>query len=403
MPLTRFQRSPLILSPALLALSTWSAVAVLYGMHLSNLLLFSTADVLGVIFMILAPALSVSLLFWLVYAPQAVPLASTVVLEQPSVELISRRLRYGVWLWIACAAVETVVSGGIPLLWILIGSSKTYFDYGIPSIHGVVNALLMAITTTSFALFLFTGRRRYLKLPLFSVAWFAVLITRGTLVFVTIECLLIYLRFRRVHWMSILRLVGFGAVLLLLFGFAGDLRSGAEAFKTLAQPSADYPEWAPSGVLWAYIYITTPINNLLYSMHIVQPAYNLLLPNTASTLFPTIIRNLVYGRQAAEQAISGNLVVDALNVSTAYVGSFQDLGRAGIVGLSALLSFLNELYWRRNGFRNVLIYAVFGQALILSLFYNLLFSLPILGQIIWFFYFTHQPRPAAAGPELLHV
>jgi hypothetical protein len=346
----------------------------------------------GVTLLIVVPILVVSILFQVAYSVGARRKARTVVVEDVPLAQLEARVRQCLYLWVALAGIETLVSGGVPLVWILTGSGKTNWDYGISSVHGMVNALLLALAVTSFALYLYTGKRRHLPVPIFALFWSMVLVSRGTLFVLVAECVVIYLRLRRVRWTTFVRFAGLAIVLLLIFGYVGDIRSWAEAFRELAQPTPDFPDWAPSGLLWAYIYITTPINNLLYTMHTIHPSYDILLPNTAATLFPTVLRNIIYGKLGATDAISGGRVVEALNVSTAYVSPFQDMGLFGIVGFSTLSAALCEVFWRRNGFRNMLYFAVFAQALMLSLFYNLLFSLPILGQLIWFYYFAYRGK-----------
>lgn len=392
MPYLRFLRAPQILSPWFLGLATWGMVTFLYSLHLSNLLLFSTREAVDVALLIVVPILLISLLCKILYRVNGTPKRQTVIVDTPPLALMEAKLTQCLRLWIVLTVIETVVSGGVPLLWLLTGSSKANFDYGISSVHGMVNALLLALAVTSYALFLHTGKKRHLWFPAIALIWAIVMVSRGTVFVLVAESAVVFLRFRRVHWSSILRLGILAAVLILFFGFVGDFRSGADAFKELAQPTPEFPEWAPSGLLWAYIYITTPINNLLYSMHLLRPTYSLLLPNTAATLFPTVLRNIIYGAQGASDTISGSLVTDALNVSTAYVGPFQDLGRWGIVGFSTLSTTLCEIFMRRDGFRNIFYFAVFTQCLMLSLFYNLLFSLPILGQLLWFYYFTSAPK-----------
>lgn len=396
MPFRRFLRAPLVLSPSFLAPVTWLVVTFLYSLHLSSLLLFSTSEAISLTLLIVAPILIVSLLFHVAYSGSAQRKARTVVVDDVPIVRLEITVRNCLRLWVGLALIETIISGGVPLVWLLTGNGKSNFDYGISSVHGMVNALLLALGVTSFALYLYTGKRRHLALPVFALLWSLVLVSRGTLIVLVAECVVIYLRLRRVRWTIFVRIAGLALVLLLVFGYIGDFRSGAEAFRDLARPTPDFPEWAPSGLLWAYIYITTPVNNLLYTMHTIHPTYNPLLPNTAATLFPTIFRNILYGKQGALDAISGGLVVEALNVSTAYVGPFQDMGRIGIVGFSTLSAALCEMFWRRDGFRNILYFAVFAQALMLSLFYNLLFSLPILGQLVWFYYFTYKATPKKA-------
>jgi oligosaccharide repeat unit polymerase len=392
MPLLRFFRAPIVLSPSFIAPVAWFMVAFLYSLHLSSLLLFTTQEVVGLTLLIVVPILVVSLFFRVAYSVGAQRKAGTVVVEDVPFAQLEGRVRQCLYLWFALAVIETLVSGGVPLVWVLTGNGKSTFDYGIPSVHGMVNALLLALAVTSFALYLYTGKRRHLPVIIFAIFWSFVVVSRGSLFVLMAECAVIYLRIRRVRWTNFVRLAGLAVVFLLIFGYVGDLRSGADAFRNLSQPTSEFPDWAPSGLLWAYIYITTPINNLLYTMHTTLPSYNPLLPNTAATLFPTVLRNIIYGKQGSTDAISGSLVVEALNVSTAYTSPFQDMGRLGIVGFSTLSAALCEFYWRRNGFRNMLYFAVFAQALMLSLFYNMLFYLPILGQLVWFYYFTYRGK-----------
>jgi oligosaccharide repeat unit polymerase len=385
------------LHPIAVSSIAWCSVAFLYSLHLSGLLLFKTSEVVGVALLIVLPFFFVSFAYRLLRPTRPFFMRPTSLHREPPLALIERRLRQGIWLWIGLTLFETVVSGGVPLLWLFTGSSKTYFDYGIHSIHGLDLALMLAAAVTSFALYLYTENRRHIWFALFAMAWSMVLVSRGTLLILLLEYAIIYLRLRRIKIKAVMRLVAITLAAVLLFGYVGDVRSGAEAFRDLAQPTDSFPDWAPSGLLWAYIYITTPINNLLLTMHTRRPSFNPLLPDTAATLFPTVLRNVIYGKEGASEAISGELETQALNVSTAFVGPYQDMGDSGIIGFSIVAAVLCEFYWRRSGLWNIFAFSVFTQALVLSLFYNLLFSLPILGQLIWFYYFTRIPKASTSA------
>jgi oligosaccharide repeat unit polymerase len=389
------------LHPIAISSIAWCSVAFLYSLHLSGLLQFKTSDAIGVALLIVLPVFFASFAYRLLGPTCRSSTRPTALNREPPLALIERRLRQGIWLWIGLALVETAVSGGVPLLWLLTGSSKIYFDYGIPSVHGMVIALMLAVAVTSLALYLYTENRWHIWFPLFAMVWSMILVSRGTLFILLLEYAIIYLRLRRITSKLAIRLVAITLVAVLLFGFVGDVRSGAEAFRDLAQPTDSFPDWAPSGLLWAYIYITTPVNNLLLTMHTRRPTYNPLLPDTAATLFPTVLRNVIYGKAGAAEAISGELETQALNVSTAYVGPYQDMGDFGIIGFSIIAALLCEFYWHRSGLWNIFAFSVFTQTLALSLFYNLLFSLPILGQLIWFYYFTRIPKASkSARPAL---
>lgn len=396
MAVLKYPPATAFLHPITVSSAAWCSVAFLYSLHLSGLLLFKTSDAIGVALLIVLPVFFVSFAYRLLRPTRPFFTRPITLHREPPLALIERRLRLGIWFWIGLTLVETAVSGGVPLLWLLTGSSKTYFDYGISSIHGLDIALLLAAAVTSFALYLYTENRRHIWFALFAMAWSMVLVSRGTLMILLLEYAIIYLRLRKVKIKAVMRLVAITLVALLLFGYVGDLRSGAEAFRGLAQPTDSFPDWAPSGLLWAYIYITTPVNNLLLTTHTRRPSFNPLLPNTAATLFPTVLRNVVYGKEAAAEATSGALETQALNVSTAYVGPYQDMGNSGIIGFSIIAALLCEFYWHRSGLWNIFAFSVFTQAFALSLFYNLLFSLPMLGQLIWFYYFTRIPKASTS-------
>ena len=403
MPLLKFPKVSAILHPSLLAVLTWSTVAFLYSLHLSNVLLYTSQDVLNVFLIIVLPILIVSFVYNILRTRIPGRPDGSTRRPAPPIQIIRRRLFQCVILWTILTVFEVIVSGGVPLQWLIVGNGRSDFEYGVSSLHGLVNGLMLAIAATYWMLYLYTSRRRFLFFPVLAAIWCIVMVSRGFLLVLMLECIVIYLRLRPLKGSTMVRLVAIGLVALLLFGYVGDARSGAEAFRAVAQPTEAFPDWAPSGLLWAYIYITTPLNNLIFTMHSRAPSYDILLPATASTLFPTVLRNLVYGVALAQDLRSGDLPNEALNASTAYIGPYQDMGIYGIVGFSVIACLLCEIFWHRSGFWNIFLLAVFTQALVLSLFFNMLISLPILGQIFWFYYFCRIPKRAAGTSRTPHA
>ncbi len=286
-------------------------------------------------------------------------------------------------LWIAITAVEIVVSGGVPLLWALRGSAKTYTDFGIPSVHGFVNSLETSISLCYYLLYLISKKRSYLKVPVFFLIWTMVIINRNMLLVTLLEFAVLYVRLRSIRLKTVIQIAAGALVFILAFGVIGDIRQGSNALiRDLAQPTDDYPEWLPSGVLWAYIYITTPINNLLYTVDTSHPQYNILFPSTISTLFPSVLRKQLYG-DTLDDAESGSLVTSAFNVSTAYVGPYQDFGFAGISFFSIGIAIITLFFWFKNDLRSTTMFAVVAQCLILTLFFDHYFYLPVITQLGW--------------------
>lgn len=202
-----------------------------------------------------------------------------------------------------------------------------------------------------------------------------------------LEFAALYLRIHPIRLSAIMKLLAGAISFVLVFGVIGDVRQGSSAMiRDLAQPTENYPEWLPSGILWAYIYITTPINNLVYNIEQTRPIYDPLFPNTVATLFPSVIRIAIYGNDLAD-AESGQLVVSAFNVSTAYVGPYQDFGFIGITLFSIMIGPFCLYFWFRNNLKSALMLAVLIQCLVLTLFFDHFFYLPVITQLGWIWYF----------------
>jgi oligosaccharide repeat unit polymerase len=306
--------------------------------------------------------------------------------EAEDLLILKHRLKRWLLVWMLMSAAEIVVSGGVPLFWLLSGSPKTYFDFGVQSLHGLLNSMILALGLCYTGIFARYGTRRYLLCSLGIIAWSVLLVTRSMMIVNLLQTGMVTVRYRGMPGKLGIKLVAVFLIIVIGFGVLGDLRSGAMIFRDLAQPTEAYPEWLPSGVLWVYIYLTTPLNNLTYTMSSLRPVDDILFPNTTAPLFPTVIRSLVYGN-SLETSLSGELVDSSFNVSTAYVGPFQDYGAIGIVCFSLLVSALGAFYWRRTNFRDQLIYVVVGQCLLMTVFYNHFFSLPIITQIVWIYLF----------------
>lgn len=377
------QKPSLLLHPLTIFSVVWLGVVFLYSMHLSKLLLYPTQQVVKIVVIIWAPFASVVLVYtlfrhilvWLYPSFRKLPTANFTRLE--------RRLTVWFRVWIVISIIEIMVSGGIPLLWLIQHSDKTYMDFGISSVHGLVNSLLLSIGLCRFALFLLTGKRRHLIVPLFILVWSLAVVTRNMLLVSLIEFGILFFRLKPIQPKTILKLTAGVVCLILAFGAIGDYRTGSsDLIRLWAQPTEEYPEWLPSGVLWAYIYISTPINNLVYTSEVVQPVDRLTFPNTSATLFPSIVRKIIYGSQL-DSAESGELVASTFNVSTAYIGPFQDYGFLGIALFSMIIAVACLIFWFRRSLGDILIFSVLTQCLVLSLFFNHFFYLPIITQVVW--------------------
>jgi len=118
--------------------------------------------------------------------------------------------------WLIIEFIETVWSGGLPILWKIIGSSKTYMNYGIPTLHGLMNSIGLVIIMLSFYLYMYKKQKdnvkdRRLLVILLVVSLFSLcLITRQVIITAIIEMMVIYLYFKvKIPWKKIIIIVYF--------------------------------------------------------------------------------------------------------------------------------------------------------------------------------------------------
>jgi oligosaccharide repeat unit polymerase len=394
--------SSLIAHPISIFVGIWTFVFFLYGLRLSDQLVYDVDD-----FSYLYACLIGSFLvgYWYVSALVAG------IARGKSSKPTSRSFQtakaithddYLMWrralnlfkVWALLTIVEIIVSAGVPIVWLLTGSAKSYRDFGIQSLHGFLISILLACSTVSFYLFLGTKKGKYLALPLFSLSWFVVSITRGFLIGLLLQLLCLSLVMKRPTFAQVMKIIAGFVVLVIFFGVIGDLRSGGgDLIRALGQPTDRYPDWLPTGFLWAYIYLATPLNNLFNTIRLNPSIDAYSLVGTTAQLFPTFIRTLLFSEASLTQ---GDLVDANLNVSTGFLGSYVDMGLLGIALFSGLLGASACVFWtfRRDRFW-LFAYSFLAQALFLSIFYNLVLDLPCLFQLFWFWYLLRPPRPPA--------
>jgi oligosaccharide repeat unit polymerase len=399
-----------MLHPLFIFSAVWLGVLFLYSLHLSFILRYATTEVLSIILTVWIPFAITIVIYTTIRKYLAINRPYRRKTLGLNYKLLRRRLNLWFRVWIGITTIEIIASKGVPIAWALTGSSKSYVDFGIKSLHGFVNSLQVAIAICYFVLFLASKQVKDLKVPIFFVCWCAVIINRNMMLVTLLEFAVLYVRVRGLKISTAFRLIAGMLSFILIFGFIGDIRQGStNAIRQLAQPTDEYPEWLPSGALWAYIYITTPINNLVYNAQETRPTYNPLFPNTVATLFPSVIRTIIYGDRLSDVE-SGQLVVSAFNVSTAYVGPYQDFGLTGMTLFSVMIGATCFFFWVRNDLKNVLMLAVTTQCLILTLFFDHFFYLPVITQLGWIWYFflpplqfrLHGRRPVPGLVKLSH-
>lgn len=338
-----------LLNPALVFSIVWTTTLLLYILPIANVLLpLSGTAVLLVVGSCIA--------FWLPVALflQVRPSLDTRVTAGSNIKY--RGLRLFLFIWIGLSILEVSIAGSLPLFGVLgVGPYVRYTDFGIPSLHGFLNAILLAATNIMFHRYVLLRKRRYLIGFSMCMLWPVLTIHRQTLVSQVVQSFFIYLFLLRRQYMSRLRWRGvrigrgvqagrisvivmgalFAFVVVYLFGILGDVRNLDSAeIAVLAQASEASSRIVPASVMWIYLYITAPLSNLIHNLDRLEPNY---MPIASlAALSPTVVRDLVlagFGRQ-----YDWVLNVSYLNVSSFHEVFVRDFGVLGVLPLYMIFS-----------------------------------------------------------------
>jgi len=289
--------------------------------------------------------------------------------------------------WVAGTAIEIVVAGGLPIVWVLMGrTDKDYRNFGLPTFHGLMIATYLFILTSTFLDYCMTRRRVLLFRVVLLLLWPLLLVNRGAAVWALLELAAVYLLTHRVSGRLVARIAAVALTAVIAFGLLGDLRAGANRalIRGIVRPEFRWvADYLPTGFVWVYLYVTAPINNVVAGIDSLKPNY--VLYYSVANLVPTVIRDRIFTR-----TYPLSLVNEAFNTSTWYASFLSDLGIAPAILIVALLQWIAIVYYVRARQREapaILAYAALFQGLALSIFADTFTSLVTLAQLGFAWYY----------------
>ena len=282
--------------------------------------------------------------------------------------------------WLIIEFIETVWSGGLPILWKIIGSSKTYMNYGIPTLHGLMNSIGLVIIMLSFYLYMYKKQKdnvkdRRLLVILLVVSLFSLcLITRQVIITAIIEMMVIYLYFKvKIPWKKIIIIVCVGVI---AFGVIGNFRTGYDEFLDVSLMKNNNIPKSLIGVYWVYMYLTMTVANVNNAVLLGINDYG--ITPIASVYIPTVISNLLFSNSNIK--VPNYLVTRAFNVSGFFIDFYIGYGNLGVAIISAIYGLLGaytlKKVTKKQNEKNILYYAIYLQIVLLSFFYKHLLYLP---------------------------
>jgi oligosaccharide repeat unit polymerase len=290
------------------------------------------------------------------------------------------RFRYRgflLWLWLLISAAEIYVSGGLPLLWVLKGTGKTYEDFGIHSVHGFANALWLYLTISTFILFFETRRWREGLLLIGLLMWTVVTLSRASFSVVAFQSAFYYILRTRQNSLALACKMGAAVVVFVLaFGYAGNSRT--PDFSIASTVGRERSSLVIDSEIWIYTYLLSPSANLAFNIENQAPDYSFPPKRFLGTILPSVVRRGL-GMDIGFNGHVGALAHEAFNVGTGFWEIYLDLGIAGIAGYSILIGACGHMLWRGGVRENRLpVITYYGVCAGLSVFSNQFMQLPVL-------------------------
>ncbi len=370
-------------NPSIFFVLLWLSTGLLYSLHLSNVLLEMKYETYLLLFISCMGFLLAYLLYFItVKKPILYPkYSNSLLLKEISNMKVYKKIKY-LWLfWIVMIIFEILFEQNLPLIALFgIGPYIGYADFGISGLHGFLNSISFVLITYHFLKYKASSSKIDKYVVIFFILWTILIVNRQQLVSIFLELMFLHFITTKIKFKQILKVFFIIMLFITIFGFIGDMRSGKEHFLAIASPTFDYPEYLPSGFLWIYIYMVSPLNNTNYNIENFEPIY---IPISSTILlFPSFLRDQI----ESTLGIKSNpvyLVHESLNMSSFFPTLLNDFGLELIffILFFTALFFLYVMHKANYSLRYVFVLSIILHAIAMSIFTNFLTHIVFVMQI----------------------
>lgn len=286
--------------------------------------------------------------------------------------------------WISISFIEIILFGGLPILNVFTGGTKTYADFGLPTLHGFANFIWWILVLNSIANFL--KSKQYNKRDLITFIWPFLVLSRGLVIILILQFFSSYVfNLKNIKIKYVLYWVIIITSLYFTFGYLGDLRSSD--FSLVDKYSGVN---SSSTFLWFYVYVTSPYVNLLNTINNIIPTYSFLPYATISGFVPTIFKSFL-GFETGFDAYIGEPIAAFLNAGTAFRSPYLDYGIIGIIFQSVFFGIMSAIIKNYN-VKSKIVLPYYNGILALNIFNNNLFN-PVFFLLLIFLLYKKNSLP----------
>ncbi len=296
-------------------------------------------------------------------------------------------------IWGVGSFLEVLQFGGVPIISVVVLGhyDLDYKAFGLPTIHGMLNAIYLTITVSYYIHYQITRSKKSLIKVILLSLWPILCMTRALLLWNLIEILSVYLIFHKINFKKILGLFFSMILVVLLFGYIGDNRGEASEVRFtdnfIKEEYREVGKQMPSGFIWVYMYLTTPINNVAWNVDKLHPAYDFNF--TTSALIPSVIRDKIFVGGAKYPII---LYQETFNVSSYFASYMGDFGVNGALIFVCFIQIaITQIYFsaKSNKLGSIVAYATIFNSVMMSVFFDFFFSLVTIFQVMLGFFINY--------------
>jgi hypothetical protein len=296
--------------------------------------------------------------------------------------------RYTALFLIAVYAADLIYADTIPLFSLIQGSYQYGSFPGIPTIHVFAVTFSGAFSTIRFADFLYSKskRFRYLLEALLPLLFFTTLNFRGVTTITLLSWGFVYIIKRgRLGFTRTLLIPAVLLGALYAFGAFGDLRTGG--IEELGRPSQAFRESGiPRTYFWGYLYSTSPLANLQYTIDLGNPRGDLqsFVELVISEMLPDFLSNRLLPLMEVQRVLTPE-IGPGLNVATLFGRPYLYFGWIGLAMMFAwFLTFVTVyLVVIRSSPYRVPCLALLNTLVVFCSFDNMIAQTFLTFQLIW--------------------
>lgn len=294
--------------------------------------------------------------------------------------------------------INIVFCKGFPLLWLFTGDSRTYAEFGVPSLTGFMNSFYYVAILSQFYLYNKTSDKSYLKRLLLLLLYPILLLTRAMIFTTLFELAGLFFLLKKINLRTIVLTVIVSIAVILIFGYMGENRYGASdaikgyGLELVDEDYKDTMEKLPSGFIWVYLYFTASINNVVYNINTIHPSYTPYY--TMRHLLPSVLSSILFEKKDFESNYSMEMENSAFNTFTIFSNYIKDFG----VPLTIIVFFFAGVFFyyvyfnaSEDKIHYLFMYPPIFMIICLSVFDDFMLSLPTIFQfVITYYYFKKK-------------